>query len=332
MDIAVHEDMKVYSYKASQEDMDALRALPVERLPKIACVVPSYNQGAFLPATLESILAQDYPALEIFVADGGSTDNSLEVLREYAARYPDTFRYDSAPDGGQAGGVNKAIAATSGEIIAWINSDDLYLPGAFWKIAAFFYYNRCAFVVFGDSYFVDENEKHIGDYPVRWSPIPAEFQRKMKHGCVIPQPSLFFRREAIALGGGLCPGRALDYELWMRWLQKMPFYYYNDLLSKAVVHGEAISANADKKMLISTCRLVHRYYNVVPLNWCMIVAHNHAYGAAWAKGEHPPYTFAVKRHGVWLFFILNLKWLPWTVWRKCKYIRREVRDNLWGNV
>lgn len=124
-----------YSYKVSDEDIAYLRSLPKEKLPAIACVIPSYNQGDFLAHTLDSILEQDYPALEIFVADGGSTDNSIDILRQYAAKNPDILRYDSAPDGGQAQGVNKAIAATSGDIIAWINSDDIYLPGTFWKIA-----------------------------------------------------------------------------------------------------------------------------------------------------------------------------------------------------
>lgn len=328
--MTAQELTKRYSYKASPDELAYVRSLPPEKLPTIACVIPSYNQGKFLAATLDSILEQNYPALEIFVADGGSTDDSLDILQRYAAAHPDILRHDSAPDGGQAQGVNKAMRATSGDIIAWINSDDLYLPETFWKIAAFFYYNRCALVVFGNGYVVDENMKRIGDYPTLWSPLIHEFQRMMKHQCPMSQPSLFFRRTVLDLGGNLKPGRALDYELWMRWAQNIPFYYYDDMLSVALAHKDAISTNADKKMLIETCREVHRHYNVVPMNWCMVIAHFHAYGAAWARGEHPPYTRAIRCHGLWLFISLNFKWSPWAVHNTFRRLKSSLRDNIFG--
>lgn len=322
-----------YRYKPSDEDLAFVRALPPEKLPRIACVVPSYNQKEFLPRTLDSILGQNYPALEIFVADGGSTDGSVDILEQYATAHPDIFHYDSTPDGGQAGGVNKAIRATSGDIIAWINSDDLYLPETLWKVATFFYYNRCALVVFGGSTFVNGNMEHIADFPVAWSPQFHEFKRIIKHSCVIPQPSLFFKRSALDLGGGLRAGKALDYELWMRWLQNgISFYYYDDIFTTALVHSAAISANANKSMLIDTCLLVHKYYNCVPLDWCMVIAHNHAYGAAWTRGEYPPYTRAIRCHAAFLFLLLNGKWLPWAIWRKIRQFKNDIYDNLFGRA
>ncbi len=97
------------SYGPNEVDIDVVKGLPVERLPKISAVIPSFNQARFLSETIESILSQNYPSLEIFVADGGSTDGSADILYEYASRYKNLFRYISEPDGGQYHGVNKQL-------------------------------------------------------------------------------------------------------------------------------------------------------------------------------------------------------------------------------
>jgi glycosyltransferase involved in cell wall biosynthesis len=127
---------------------------------------------------------------------------SLSVLVEYPARYAELIRYDSRPDGGHSHGVDKGITNTSEEVIAWIDSDDVYLPDTFWKVAAFFHLNRGAFVVYGRNRYVDRNLKHVADYPVDWSPLLSERRRRMMHFCPPPQPSLLFRRTAVILSGG----------------------------------------------------------------------------------------------------------------------------------
>jgi glycosyltransferase involved in cell wall biosynthesis len=99
----------------------------VKRLPKITVVTPSFNQGVFLRDTIESVLGQDYPDLEYMIMDGGSTDGSVEIIREYESRL--SF-WQSGPDGGQAAAINQAFARSTGGILAWLNSDDYYLPGA----------------------------------------------------------------------------------------------------------------------------------------------------------------------------------------------------------
>ncbi len=318
-------------YSASEEDLATLHSLPVEKLPRIACIVPSFNQGQFLPRTLDSVFAQNYPALEVFVADGGSKDNSVAVLQEYAVNYPQ-LRYESAPDGGHHGGVNKAIANTTGEIVAWINSDDIYLPETFWKIASFFYFNRCAFVVFGRSHYVNNNLEKICDYPVAWSPSHREVQRLMKHRCIVPQPSLFFKRDILEMSGSLRSREVIDYELWMRWLRDVPFYFYNDVLTQAIVHPDAISVKAGNRLLTQICRQVHCYYNVVPMSWCVTMAHNAVYGAAWARGEDAPVTPAVRRHAMRLFVQLNVSWLPWMICHSLRQFCSWVRDAVWGRA
>ena len=321
-----------YCYTASPEDMAHVQALPVGRLPRIACVIPSYNQGKYLAATLDSVLEQGYPALEIFVADGGSKDNSPEILADYAKQHPGVLRYDCAPDGGHHHGVNKAIAHTTGDIIAWINSDDLYTPMTFWKVACFFYFNRCALAVFGKSEYVTADLQKICDYPVAWSPDMQEFQRMMMHRCVIPQPSLFFRRDALALGGLLQSREVIDYELWMRWMRKFPLYYYDDIFTLAKVHDDAISAKADTSLLQSICKEVHTRYNGVPLSWCMVMAHNKAYGAAWARGENPPMTTRIRLDAVRQFLKLNILWSPRAARHILQSLRRFGHEMLRGRV
>jgi len=319
-------------YTPTQEELEFVQGLDVSKLPRIACVVPSFNQGDFLADTLDSILNQNYPALEIFVADGGSSDNSAAILADYAQRYQDVLRYDSAPDGGHHLGVNKAIDNTTGDIIAWINSDDIYVPMAFWNIACFFYFNRCALVVYGKSEYVTPSLEKICDYPVEWTPDQEELRRMMQHRCIIPQPSLFFRRAAVEMAGKLLSRSVVDYELWMRWLKKIPFYYCDVLLSKAKVYKNSISAQANTTLLTNICQEVHHYYQGVPLSWCLAMAHNIAYGAAWARWESPPMTRLIRLHGVFLFIKLNMRWLPRTINKEIESFFKFMREMVRGRV
>src|SRR6202035_3860230 len=246
------------------------------------------------------IVAQNYPRLEVFVADGGSKDGTVEILKEFQQHYPKMFSFYSAPDGGQAQGVNKAMANTSGEIIAWINSDDVYAPDAFWKIATFFYFNRCAFVVYGKNQYVDRFLRHVIDYPLNWSPFRREQDRLMLHQCVIAQPSAFFRRSALCLGGP-SRHRVLDYELWLRWQRDIPFFFIDELLSYSRLHEEALTSKADSKMITEMCRLVHDYYSFLPYSWAQTYQYVLNYGTAWARGETPPIT-AKMRRDAWLWW------------------------------
>ena len=313
------------AFHVRDEDVEAVKRLPREALPGFAVVVPSYNQAAYLRATLDSVLAQEYPALEIYVADGGSSDGSAEILRDYAARHPALLRYDSRPDGGQMQGVNKGIAATTMPIVAWINSDDVYLPGAFWKVATFFHFNRNAFVVYGRNRYVDRELRPVVDYPVDWSPLISEQRRRMMHFCLVPQPSLFFRRVAVALCGALA-SRTLDYELWLRWQQHLPFHFIDDTLSLSRLHDEAITANADAKLLQGICRTVHDYYGVVPRSWAFKYAYTHVHGAAWARGESPAVGAKVRALAAWYFVSLNLRWAPRALARAARLFGAWLRQ------
>ncbi|MBR1133265.1 glycosyltransferase family 2 protein [Bradyrhizobium iriomotense] len=286
-----------------------VRSLPRAELLRFSVVVPSFNQCSFLRQTLDSVLAQDYPNIEIFVADGGSTDGSVAILEEYSSIHPQLLRYDSRPDGGHHHGVNKGIANTTGDIIAWINSDDIYLPGAFWKVATFFYFNRLAFVVYGRNRYVDRDLNPVIDYPVDWSPLLSEQRRRMMHFCLIPQPSLFFKRTAVTLCGAL-NSKILDYELWMRWQKDLPFYFCDDYFSLSRLHDDAITANADRGLLRGICEAVHQYYGIVPFSWTFKYAYTAEHGAAWTRGEAPSPGRKVLLMAHWYWVMMNLRWLP----------------------
>jgi glycosyltransferase involved in cell wall biosynthesis len=316
------------AFRPSESDIACVQGLPAKELPSFAVVVPSFNQAKYLPATLESILGQNYPNMEIFVADGGSSDGSVDIIADYASRHPNLIRYVSAPDGGHHHGVNKGIAKTSGDIIAWINSDDLYVEGAFWKVAAFFHFNRSAMIAYGRNNYVANDLSLVTEYPVDWSPLRREQVRRMMHFCLPPQPSLFFKRVAVMLCGAL-DHKILDYELWMRWQRDLPFYFIDDLLSLSRLQKDAISVNADDKLLIGICDVVHRYYGIVPYSWALRYAYNQFYGAAWARGgEAPLITRRIKLNGWRLWLALNIARLPRLAGNVARNFRSWLREGL----
>jgi glycosyltransferase involved in cell wall biosynthesis len=314
------------AFRLTDVDFASVRALPRGQLMTFSVVIPSFNQGRYIAETIESVLAQNYPNIEIFIADGGSTDGSVETIAMYSSRFPDLIRYESVSDGGHYHGVNKGIDRTSGDVIAWINSDDLYMPNAFWAVAAFFHFNRSAMVVYGRNNYVDDDRKVVAEYPADWSPLLQEQRRRMMHFCLPPQPSLFFRRSAVQLCGKL-DHRILDYELWMRWQQNLPFFFIDELLSASRVHSDAISVKADRTLLIGICSVVHRYYNVVPYSWALRYAYNRAHGAAWAKGEAPPITSSIRLRAGAAYVVMNLVRLPLAIGRLSRKLGRYLRES-----
>ena len=131
-------------------------------LPKVSIVTPSFNQASFLEQTLRSVLEQDYPNLEYIVIDGGSTDGSVEIINKYA----DQLAYwQSQPDQGQTDAINQGFAHATGEILAWLNSDDLLLPGAVSAAVRALEEHPEAAMVYGDALLINAQGKTIGKFP-----------------------------------------------------------------------------------------------------------------------------------------------------------------------
>jgi glycosyltransferase involved in cell wall biosynthesis len=163
---------------------------------KLTVITPSYNQGAFLEQTIRSVLDQDWPELEYFVIDGGSTDDSVEVIRRYEDRIA---WWVSEADRGQTDALNKGLRRASGDVVAYINSDDYYLPGAFARAAAAFEETGASWVV-GACRFDDPTGKETGV----WHPRLPEGPRRswIFDPWGVPQPSSFWRRELFERLGG----------------------------------------------------------------------------------------------------------------------------------
>ena len=167
---------------------------------KFSIVTPSFNQGTFIERTLQSVADQTGFEIEHVVFDGGSTDRTVDILKARG----NSISWTSEPDRGQADAVNKGIRATSGEIIGWLNSDDVYYPGAFAQVSAFFEAHADIDVVYGMADHIDRDGVAFEAYPTE----PWDFFR-LKDTCFICQPAVFFRRRIIEQHGLLDENAAL---------------------------------------------------------------------------------------------------------------------------
>jgi GT2 family glycosyltransferase len=188
-----------------------LRTDPPENAPLISVVTPSLEQGRYLERTLHSVLSQNYPRLEYVVQDGGSRDETCAVLERYAGALTS---WASEPDGGQADAINRGFARTSGEIMAFLNSDDVLLPGSLAYVARYLLDHPRVDVVYGHSMFIDDHDRLIGR-----KALPPHDARVLDVRYFIPQETLFWRRAAWERAGGrIDPGFdfAIDWDLVLR--------------------------------------------------------------------------------------------------------------------
>lgn len=188
-----------------------VRTQPPTPAPKISVVTPSFGQGRFLERTLRSVLAQNYPSLEYFVQDGGSEDETLEILGRYSAKLAG---WTSEPDEGQADAINRAFAQTTGDLMGWLNSDDILLPGALSYVARYFVAHPEVDVVYGNRIMIDEDDGQIG----LWI-LPKHDDEVLTLVDYVPQETLFWRRDVWrAVGESLDSGfgYALDWDLLLR--------------------------------------------------------------------------------------------------------------------
>jgi len=195
-------------------------------LPRIAVVTPSFNTARFVGVAVRSVLDQRYPNLDYIVMDGGSTDGTADVLKSFG----DQIRWVSKADGGQADAIALGFSQTTGEILAWLNSDDMYCAGAFEAVAEFFRDHPEIDVVYGDANYVDANGFKISPC-VHIEPFSKE--RLLSYSDFIVQPATFFRRSAYEAAGGMNPkfNWALDYDLWIRMAERSKFAYLPKLLA-----------------------------------------------------------------------------------------------------
>lgn len=232
--------------------------------PRITVVTPSYNQARFLDATLRSIHYQGYPNLEHILIDGGSTDDSVQIIR----RYEDRLAYwVSEPDKGQTHALMKGFSRATGEILAWLNSDDLYEQRTLWEIAEFFTRNPGAQFVYGDALWINEDgrilrpKKEIG---FNWFIWLYDYN-------YIPQPSCFWRRGLYERVGGVDPKfeLAMDADLWARFAEHTRPVHLRRIWSRMRFYPEQknrrLRAKSDQEDLIIRQRYIGE--NADSLSW-----------------------------------------------------------------
>ena len=222
-------------------------------LPKVSIVTPSFNQASFLEQTLRSVLEQDYPNLEYIVIDGGSSDGSLEIIHKYADRLA---YWQSQPDQGQTDAINQGFARASGEILAWLNSDDLLLPGAVSAAVRALQAHPEAAMVYGDALLINAEGKTIGKFPAAQTDY-----RKLRRGYVhIPQQASFFRADLWQQVAPLDVSFyfAMDYDLWVRLAALAPLVYVPELWAAFRLHGAGKSIAADDRCWPEMLRVHYR--------------------------------------------------------------------------
>jgi len=209
---------------------------------KISLVTPSFNQGQYIEQTIKSVLGQKYPSLEYLVEDGGSTDGTLRILKIYGKG----IKWISQKDKGQSDALNRGFRKTSGEIVAYLNSDDYLLPHALAKVAAFFRKNPQAYWVTGKCKTVDLNNSEVRQPVTVYKNLLLQFLRSrqlLEIVNFISQPSTFWRREIFEEVGFLDIklNYSMDYDYWLRIWRKYPLYFIDDYLAGYRVHPSSKS-------------------------------------------------------------------------------------------
>ncbi len=213
------------------------------KYPKISIITPSFNQGKFIGRTIDSVLRQGYPNLEYMVMDGGSTDGTRELLKGYGSKM--TWR--SEKDKGQTNAINKGLKLATGEILAYLNSDDVYGKGALFQVAEFFSKNPKAKWVYGNCRIIDENDRETR----RWiTAYKNFFLKRYSYQTLlvldyISQPAVFWRREVTDEIGLFDENQyyEMDYEYWLRIGKKYRPGFINDYLADFRIHTQSKSGN-----------------------------------------------------------------------------------------
>jgi glycosyltransferase involved in cell wall biosynthesis len=204
-----YEPREIYAGPENHAFENKLTAYPL-----ISIVVPSFNQGRYIRQTLKSITEQNYPNLELIVVDGGSSDETLDVIQDLSRHFK---WWSSEADSGQANAINKGIAHAAGEILAWLNSDDCLMPGALFRVAERFMSCRNIDVVYGHRILINEAGQDVG----KWI-LPGHSRFNLGYADFIPQETMFWRAEIWQKAGGYVDESfrfAMDWELISRFVK-----------------------------------------------------------------------------------------------------------------
>lgn len=229
--------------------------------PLVTVAVPSFNQGRFLEQALESIFAQDL-AVEVFVMDGGSTDDSRGIIERHAGRLAG---WRSGPDGGQSAAINEGIARGRAPFVCWLNSDDMFLPDGLVRLCGELADNERAPGVFGRVWNLDER---TGNRRSAW--IQPFNERNLSLRCIVSQPGSLMRRSAWEALGGLDGSlrMAMDYDLWWRIYRRFGAMLMVDDFVAVNREHELTKTRTQRRLHYSEAMtLVRRHHGRIPWKW-----------------------------------------------------------------
>lgn len=233
---------------------------------KVSVITPSFNQGKYIERTIESVLNQRISELEYIVMDGGSTDQTVDILKKYDS----VLEWRSEKDNGQTDAVNKGLRLAKGDIIGWLNSDDIYYPNAIRAVLDVFEKNPDINVVYGNAYHIREDDSIIEEY------YTEEYSyERLKEVCYICQPAVFFRKCLVDKYGYLDETLqyCMDYDYWLRLGKGERFYHLPVFIAGSRLYEDNKTLGARKKVHEEMLRMLKKNLKVIPARWIYNLAH-----------------------------------------------------------
>ena len=228
-------------------------------LPKLSVITPTLNQAQFIAATVESVLGQGYPNLEYWVLDGGSTDGTAELMQRFAGQ----LIFISEPDKGQVDAINKGLRLCSGEVVAYLNSDDVYEPGTLLRVGEYFRQHPAARALTGKCRRIDAHGREINGFITTYKNFWLKLNgfRALQIQQYISQPATFWKRDLLGEVGFFNPAYryAFDYEYWLRIFKQTRIDYLDEYLAAFRVYGESITGGTAYKHLAEEAEIARQF-------------------------------------------------------------------------
>ena len=291
----------------------------VNSTPLITVVTPSYNQGRFIKDTIESVLSQDYSPVEYMVMDGGSSDETISILNNYR----DRFYWVAEKDKGQSNAINKGWGRAQGDILAYLNSDDIYLPQALSKAATYLVKHPEVAAVYGEGYHIKEDGTVIERYPTE----PYN-RKRLAETCFICQPTVFVRRSVLEEIGFLDESLSycMDYDLWFRIAERCTWGYLPEYLACTRLYSETKTMGKRAEAHKEIMKVVYRHNHFVPPNW--IYAYGHALceryfnrGKKWGNRLFIMMLICISliKFMEYNHYVPRSEWSRWREWVMCNF-------------